>query len=248
MKFIASDIDGTLMKANGDSLPRSILEEDQKALKEWTKDNILIVSTGRNKVSTFKLFDYYHLDLKRTFFITSNGAEVFDENRNCIFRQTLPKEVVSESLNIVFDLMEKLPLLMTIYDGNQVIHISEPQECHFENVVNICVESLRKDVEDAKKCIERLNLNQCEVHQNTWYVDIVPENVSKASSIKLIMHDILNDKSPYLIAVGDSYNDVCMFEIADASYTFNNAKDDVKESADYCVDHVYECVEKEQRI
>ena len=46
-----------------------------------------------------------------------------------------------------------------------------------------------------------------------------------------------------LYAVGDSLNDISMFNITDNSYTFNQVEEIVKPYANYIVDHVYEVVE-----
>lgn len=245
MKYLASDIDGTLMKENDKDGARSILWQDQEMLKEWTKNHILIIATGRNKLSTFNLFENYHLNLKNTFFVTSSGAEIFNAKKECIYHKALPPEVVKKTLDIIFERMNDYPLLITIYNGKEKVKITQPQKCEFENVVNICVESLTQSVEVANICKEKLNFKSCEIHQNRWYVDIVPENISKAQSIEYIIKNVVCDPESYLVAIGDGLNDVCMFEIADKSYTFHFANEEVKAQATQLVDHVYQCIAQE---
>ncbi|MDU5411955.1 MAG: HAD hydrolase family protein, partial [Clostridium perfringens] len=43
--------------------------------------------------------------------------------------------------------------------------------------------------------------------------------------------------------IGDSFNDISMFEITDNSYTFNRAEEGVKAHANNHVDYVHEIVD-----
>ena len=47
-----------------------------------------------------------------------------------------------------------------------------------------------------------------------------------------------------LYCVGDSFNDVSMFNITKNSYTFNEAEEKVKSYANNIIDNVYEIVDE----
>lgn len=147
-------------------------------------------------------------------------------------------------------LSEKYELLLTIYDGHEKIDVTMKdtnQEWQTRSAVNICVESVHQDLTEAKACYEVLksSLPEAEIHMNNWYVDIVPKHISKAETIQYLIKHVLKEAEPEMIAIGDSYNDVCMFEISNHSYTFEDSPKSVKEAADFLVNHVYECISYE---
>lgn len=247
-KYLASDIDGTLLKHNnGSNQERTILDEDIQALKQFTKQHTLIVSTGRNKISTFQLFNRFNLHFPNTYYITSNGAQIFDTERRCIFQMTLNLETAQQSLELFHQLNVHSDLLCSVFDG-ETVYLLEKQEDtkkipDLSKIINICVESKNKNISDIQAfCQKAEAFANCEVHQNNWYVDIVPQNISKAFAIRFITDLDISSKSSQLAAVGDSWNDIPMFVIADESYTFHQSPVEVKQKATHHIDHVYQCV------
>lgn len=246
MKYFASDIDGTLIKVNGNDTTRSILNEDIEALKTWTKNHYLIISTGRNQISCFKSFDYINLYLPNTFYMTSNGAEVYDANRNRLFQQTLSSTSITKVIPVLEDLLKSYTLEICVFDGEVMEVVTDGKDlANYEHVVNIGLTILNKSIDDTKICttrIEQVLSGLAEVHQNNWYIDIVPLGISKATTLQYITNQMMQDHDAYLVAIGDGANDVCMFEVADTSYTFNFASSDVQQAANCLVNHVYEAV------
>ena len=247
-KYLASDIDGTLLKHNnGSNQERSVLEKDIQAIEFFTKQHTLIISTGRNKISTFQLFDRLNQQLTHMYYITSNGAQIFDSDLRCIFQMTLKQEIAEQSLRLFYCLNTHSDLLCSVFDGEK-IYLLENQEDTQEipdlsKIINICVESKNKNICDIQPFFNQAKtFDHCEVHQNNWYVDIVPQNISKAFAIHFII-DLDSEKESYLLgAVGDSWNDIPMFEIADESYTFHQSPTEVKQKATHHIDHVYQCI------
>lgn len=66
---------------------------------------------------------------------------------------------------------------------------------------------------------------QKEIYSGEQWLEIVPQNVSKASAI-LQLKERLGIE--YIVAFGDGKNDIEMFEIADESYAVENAVDELK--------------------
>lgn len=246
--FLASDIDGTLLKHNqGLKYNRTILDEDIEALKRFTQQNCLIISTGRNKISTFTLFDHENLHLKNTYYITSNGAEIYDSDRQCIFQMTLKKEVAIRAIELFNALNADNNLLCSVFDGTTIHLLEKTSDINkipdFNTIINICVESKNKNISEIQSFYKQAQtFTCCEVHQNNWYVDIVPQNISKAYAIHYIMNLNKSDEPTLLGAVGDSWNDIPMFEIADESYTFYQSPIEVKQKATHQIEHVYQCI------
>ncbi len=81
-----------------------------------------------------------------------------------------------------------------------------------------------------------------EAYRNQFFVDIVPKGCSKGNALKRIL-EVEDMSKDDLYVVGDSFNDVSMFNITHNSYTFNDSEEKVKEYANHEVDYVYEVIE-----
>lgn len=63
-------------------------------------------------------------------------------------------------------------------------------------------------------------------------IEIVPQNVSKGTVFDRL-ESIYNLKKPLRIAIGDSLNDLSMFESADISFAMGNSHQEIMKKADY---------------
>lgn len=63
-------------------------------------------------------------------------------------------------------------------------------------------------------------------------IEIVPQNVSKGVVFDRL-ESIYNLKKPLRIAIGDSLNDLSMFESADISFAMGNSHQEIMKKADY---------------
>ena len=77
---------------------------------------------------------------------------------------------------------------------------------------------------------------------NQYFIDIVPKNCSKGLALLHIL-DIENQPKENLYTVGDSFNDVPMFNVTPNSYTFNRVENSLKSHANNLIDSVYEIVD-----
>ncbi|MEK4597548.1 Cof-type HAD-IIB family hydrolase [Bacillus sp. FSL R9-9497] len=75
------------------------------------------------------------------------------------------------------------------------------------------------------------------------YVDIMPRGVSKGSALKRLM-DHLQIEANEVACIGDSFNDISMFEVTPHSFTLHHAHPYVKEKANHIVRSVEEAVMK----
>ncbi|KFM99594.1 Cof-type HAD-IIB family hydrolase [Bacillus clarus] len=75
------------------------------------------------------------------------------------------------------------------------------------------------------------------------YVDIMPMGVSKGSALKRLI-DHLKIKENEVACIGDSFNDISMFEVTPHSFTLHHAHPYVKEKASHVVRSVEEAVMK----
>ncbi|PDY39853.1 HAD family hydrolase [Bacillus thuringiensis] len=75
------------------------------------------------------------------------------------------------------------------------------------------------------------------------YVDIMPRGVSKGSALKRLM-DHLQIEANEVACIGDSFNDISMFEVTPHSFTLHHVHPYVKEKANHIVRSVEEAVMK----
>ena len=247
--LLASDLDGTFIKHNdGPNNPRSILEKDIEILKQFNEeDNIFIICTGRDKASTFKLFEKHNLFLKNFYFITSSGAEIYTSDKKCIYKKVLNRELSKNVFDIFLSLNDS-HLVCAMFDGEVEHEIKSLEDFNkiTEPIINICVFSNRNEINDTQTFYELINrnLSKIEITRNNWYVDIIPESISKATSIQYVLKLQEDSEQIEIISIGDSWNDIPMFEIAKDSYTFNDSPVSVKEMASYTVNHFHEAIKK----
>ena len=81
------------------------------------------------------------------------------------------------------------------------------------------------------------------IFRNDIYIDIVPLGCSKGNGIKYIAKQEFI-KDDYIYTIGDSWNDVTMFNITKNSFTFHHVEEELKEHAAYLVDSVADCIEE----
>ena len=67
---------------------------------------------------------------------------------------------------------------------------------------------------------------------NPNFLEIVPTNVSKGNTLKVLIEQ-LEIKQDEVIAIGDDENDISMIRFAGLGVAMENAKESVKEIADY---------------
>ena len=83
---LISDYDGTITK------------KDIKKLKQFQKDNLLVIATGRYFEAIYEELIKYKI--KIDYLICNNGAEIYDENYNLLYYEALDKNDVLEINNL----------------------------------------------------------------------------------------------------------------------------------------------------
>lgn len=254
MKFLATDLDGTLLHEN------VIVEGNKEAIQELRKQgNKLIIATGRDLRG---VQDIENPDgLEYDYLVLCNGAIVLDNNLNLIHKAVIGHEIAYDIIEN-FKNEEKICAYVG-YEGKSILlspgntddlgrvvtyfsHIEE-----IENVFNTEREysmvsffardsSIERTEVLLKKLVQKYG-DILEVVRNQFSIDIMPKNCSKGNGIKMVL-DIEKNHVDNLYTIGDSYNDLSMLKITKNSYTFKNAEDKVKEEANKYVDYVHECI------
>lgn len=73
-----------------------------------------------------------------------------------------------------------------------------------------------------------------DIYTQDWWLEILPQNVSKANAVLQLKELLKCDK---IVAFGDGINDLSMFEVADECYAVANACQELKEIATGVIGH-----------
>ena len=257
MKYLASDLDGTLIH-NGE-----IKREDIDAiLKLKAKGYKFIISTGRSIKSINLFFDRYP-EIEYDYIVGCNGSIILDKNRNVVYENYISSEVGKDLLSNFMN-EEKCCAHFESDDINYLIDPvnSEDIEEHmhyFQEIISkedvlklktkyttISLFARDKSIERAQNVRDRIASmyeDKLEVFRNQYFIDIAPKECSKGNGIKKVL-ELDGGHVDMLYTIGDSFNDISMFKITKNSFTFNNAEELVKIEANNYVDTVKECIDR----
>lgn len=245
-KLLATDLDGTLVVRN------TISDENQKAIKELReKNNIFAVSTGRPLNGVAYLEDEYNI--KIDYYILLNGAFILDGNKNIIKYDCIKKEVVRN----IIDEIETDDMSISIESGYCTYMLSESDELPYPNKKNINgIDEIEEEmslisvymptysIEKIDQINDFINEKYGQTvigYRNSNYIDIVPKGCSKGNGVKIVAEKE-SIKVDNIYTIGDSWNDVTMFEVSNNSFTFNNVEESLKTKTKYIVRSVAECI------
>lgn len=249
MKILISDVDKTLYFSTEEP---PIRDFDRKKVEEFQKAGHLFgICTGRSFSGVKELIEDY--GLKFDFMILSSGAIIIDQNFNYIKHITLKRDEIQKLIEDTKDKVIRFSLTNTdnifFYSGKRRF---EPSETvlnfnEFNEVFGNEFESFSlkfNNVENLKKVSKLLDEKYCNIfthHQNVDSLDISPLGCSKGNAIKELQA-FFNINENDVNAIGDSFNDISMFNAVKHSYTFNNSDFKVQKEAKKLVDSIGECI------
>lgn len=246
-KILAFDIDGTL--TNSDKI---ITEGTKGAIfKAMEKGCKVVIATGRPVQG---IVDYAkELKLKENggYILALNGGRII----SCADDKVLSDiKVPMEYYKEIYELSKKHGVNLLTYEGDSVISEDiddeylnvESRICHLDKIkVPNLLERLTFEVnkflmtaegsylaEVEKDVYEKLHDRMDVYRSEPFFLEILPPDINKASALETLL-GILGFKREELMAFGDSYNDLTMIKYAGLGVAMGNAKDVVKENADY---------------
>ena len=249
-KMLAVDMDGTCLNDKN-----IISEENLKALRVASHKSIIVVPTTGRALSCLphqlKGESFYH------YVISSNGALLTDIDNNCkLFRALLANEMVISLLEAV----EDLKLGISIHANDELIlqgkllaamgRISYGVDAKQALVVKDVCEYLK-----VKKCdVEEVQLfffsdktrdslkeilnkyKNIEYAFSDKYVELYSRNANKGNALAALAKK-LNIDLKDIACIGDSENDLSMFDVAGFKMAMGNAIDELKNKADVCLNN-----------
>lgn len=254
-KILYSDMDGTIINLTDVKHPRD--KEMLHTLQEH--GHLVAFNTGRNFQEA--LFCIQKFNFPYDYLVLNNGAHIVDSQGKEIFKKVIPghvgKQIIEHCLTIP-------DLWIFFYNGVRTFGYLNGKT--YEHGIHGSVLLPDYDfIEEYKKVLEFdiIAINQVdegidkllEIQEyisnyfrndaagclNVHYLDITAANCSKGSGVLALKELLGENLESYCI--GDSFNDISMFEVSDHSYTFNHVHEDIYQHANKQVDFVYEVVE-----
>ena len=237
-----SDLDGTLFD---DSCQVSL--RNQRAIQDFVqRGGLFCVSTGRTPENAWPFVSRIAVNGPGIFL---NGAAVYDyKTKSFLQTYTLNDHILRPFLE---RLMDQFPWLnIQVYNQGNICFITpkdqaeewfirEHQPCCFFRLdqvevpwLKILIQGKPEQLAEAEGMIKEAAAGNSEVvYSNPQYLEILPQNVSKGRTLKVLAEDpLLSGRR--LAAVGDYYNDLQLLENADISGAPANAPKDIQEKAD----------------
>lgn len=244
-KYIALDLDGTILGANHDISKRCVT-----VLKKLQKKGIIIIlCSGRNVSQMNFVAEKINTDNHDTFIVSDNGGVIteIDKGVRTVLKNT--KFESGELEQIVKVVRNRTKVLVTFNDGRRYLQKLNLREfirgyVRFGEVSKIGLPSqasklllidnqnkIEKIYEAVKSDVLTEN-SQLNVFRSVPHlIEITPNGSTKGCGLKTVFERkgwSLED----LIVFGDGENDISMFQVAGKAVAMRNAFDTVKAEAD----------------
>lgn len=254
MKYIFCDLDGTLLHDF-----YRVDDKDIAALKRAYKQGYLIsIATGRLDYEINGFMEKYGIHGYR---ISQNGGIVFNDRNEIVYESLLK----TEEVRMILDAIKGLPVLVFIQTENEYLvpkriqmiedfeknqpfarYIEKPDVFEVLDELRIVTVSLwtEKDQNiEIKRVLDHCLPESIMTYVSSEYtIDITNALNSKGNAIKQLAKSNsieMND----VYTIGDSFNDISMFEITPHSFVMKKAKPQVKEKATHVVSSVADAID-----
>ncbi|WP_028399506.1 Cof-type HAD-IIB family hydrolase [Ectobacillus panaciterrae] len=254
IKMFVSDIDGTMMQHGG-----LIDKEDLEALRTMAEEGVILCfASGRLDNEIAALMKDVGTDFHR---ISVNGVFIYTHANEQLFSAAFDPHIVQDLINMTrgdrfiryvsdehnYYIEEKTPIVLELEEKETMTSIEMPHLAE-EAGVSIIPNKISIGGEEAdllemqKKVEEKFSAYVSTFISAKNCLDVVPANVSKGAAISLLLKQH-NVKPEEMACIGDSYNDISMFQLTPHSFAMEIADDAVKEHADHLVKTVKQAVE-----
>ncbi|CDQ20384.1 hypothetical protein SAMN05192559_105354 [Halobacillus karajensis] len=254
IKMFVTDLDGTLLGAD-----HYIKNEDIDALKQMIEDGTpLTVASGRMDHEIAEVLKRVGVNGHR---VSQNGAFVFNDENTQIHAKTFENELAQRIVQAI----DQEPMVKTVStadqtftkESNKYTDMISAQMFH-DIIINpelndqvgktvtpskITLHGKEEDVVRAAEMVKQQfgeEIDSFISHETC--VDMMPKSINKQSGLRQLIES-LGIQADEIACVGDSFNDVSMFQMTPHSYAMSTAHDEVRSYAETVVDHVHEAIE-----
>lgn len=246
-KIIFSDIDGTLRNSKREITVRT--KDDINKLKDRGIE--VILCSGRPRCEVERISRECGAS---KYIISSNGAEVYD----IIERKVEYKNIMNiNSIKNIYDIAERSNCIFVMNtgnirlvnklkynDGTEIIPSTGIINAAYDNNIMQCIiidkifDKMKKVRDELKQMQDVKIINESKCFENkdilptdSIYCDIVDKDTSKGNAI-ITVCNLLNIKKEETIGIGDSYNDLELFNNVGYSVAMKNAVRGLKGQVD----------------
>jgi Cof subfamily protein (haloacid dehalogenase superfamily) len=244
-KFIAADLDGTLLNSRGqlsEQTVRAILKAKEKGLH-------FTLCTGRPVQGITHFIDI--LQLSGFPMVTYNGAMIIRVGSNEVLCE---QKMNPEDSRNVLSLGKKLKTTVITWSDNKLYaHVINEAVRDYQKISDVLPELITNEEALIRRGITKIlwidDADQIKRYQGILsgqlgtgvtyctskpsFLEFFDSRVSKASALKTLA-GMLGISREEIIAIGDGYNDLPMIEYAGLGVAMGNAPEDLKSRAD-CV-------------
>lgn len=243
IRLIATDIDGTLLHDQQDTLNPAYFEVIQNLQK---KGIYFCAASGRQYSSLKKLFGPAAKDM---IYITQNGSDILYQNKN-VFSRPMTMEA---SRQLVLD-TRAIPGAQSMYctgdtayfeEGDWEVYQLMKEEYHFNckmvpDLLNLdfpCVKFslyLKEQVNEitGQEFTPKWKLTHDVACGGAYFMDVMERNVNKGMALRKVLK-MFGVSPEETMVFGDNHNDLEMMSEAKYSYAVANARTAVKTAAAY---------------
>lgn len=255
IKMIVSDLDGTLL-----TLDNQVRKKDKEALASLVHEGIVLsIATGRMDHEILKVLENMEISANR---ISQNGAFLYSIKNELLANQTFAPDLAQKIYRFLPQTENSLVTIFSenqayVTHRNQVLDQVEPRL--FFPVIEdpTLIDKLGKDILPSKITVHAkteflqdlekefiasyTDIADCYI-SDAHCLDIMPKNISKGNAVKNLISQ-LGIENHEIACIGDSFNDISMFQLTPYSFAMTHADAGVKEYANYEVDYVYQAID-----
>ena len=254
IRFVASDLDGTLLQNGAQQLPKEIYPMIRR-LKEL---GILFAAASGRQYANMKLL--FAPVLSDMAFICENGAMAVQDDR-ILYQDAFDHGLVQEIVKAVYE-KEGAEFSCSTKDFYYVRPKSQgyidlmtktvKTNCRFirdfseikEPCIKLAVYEEKGMSEESIRSWREKFSDRCTVVTSGFaWLDFIPFGTNKAKGIRKFQ-EILGIRPEECLVFGDEYNDIEMLKSVPYSFAMTHAKEGVRQAANYQTDRVEPVLEK----
>lgn len=257
-KILFSDMDGTVIDGN-----QLLSNKDLEMLcKMRAAGHLVVFCTGRNHLEAMTAIEQHKLPYD--YLILNNGSHIICNNGVELFKRTIPQELGLKILNFCINLKDYYVYFYNAernlncgilngvtmgYDGDSYTSLDTQFMEEAGNAADFDIISIKplNPKQSFSKLVGISNQihdafgRDVEITLNASFLDLTPIGQTKGTGLCKLVSLLNEDFETYCI--GDSYNDISMFQSVKYSYTFNRCSYEIKKEVNACVDYVYEAID-----
>lgn len=228
-KALIFDLDGTAIETRREALPSDKLVEIVKLAQ---KKAHLSAATGRPWPNAKRIIKRFNL---KSPCIISAGTQIIDpRTEKILWQQSLTKKQVEEVIKILSSYPYQV-YFSNEHQAREGIPAAKKKVAGPESVVYVLgvpkkeAEMLNNKVGKVKNIKSHLAGSWT---KNAWDLHITHKNATKKQALEKLIQ-LLKVRKEDVVVVGDTGNDMPLFESAGFKVAMGNATDELKKAADY---------------